>query len=315
MFKNIPTYVLAGPLGAGKTTVVQHWLRQRPAAEHWAVMVNEFGDIGLDAALLQADTNGIAVAQITGGCVCCVNGAPFTVALSRLIRSAKPDRLLIELSGLSHPQMLFQQLQAAPWAGVLDLQPLVVVLDGLALREGGELPGRVQAALTGAYVLVINKADAVPADQRAAVEHRIGHPGLWITQGQLDWLEMSTSPADPTPPARPHFRPASTALLGLERGSSPEQAWSIGWCAAPEQLIDLEGVEAFLKRWPWARAKMIIHSPQGWQSANVLAGHEPKWRPSEWRRDSRLELIFSARQSELHAEQLAREWEACLLAL
>ena len=73
MLTQIPTHVLAGPLGAGKTSLLQHLLSQRPASERWAVLINEFGQIGLDAALLTTDTQGVQMAEIAGGCLCCVN--------------------------------------------------------------------------------------------------------------------------------------------------------------------------------------------------------------------------------------------------
>ena len=98
MLQNIPTHVIAGPLGAGKTSLIRQLLAQRPAQERWAVLINEFGQIGLDAALLTNDADGIALGEVAGGCLCCVNGAPFQIGLGRLLRKARPDRLLS-----SHP--------------------------------------------------------------------------------------------------------------------------------------------------------------------------------------------------------------------
>jgi len=82
MLQNIPTHVIAGPLGAGKTSLIRHLLSQRPADERWAVLINEFGQIGLDAALLTRDEDGIALGEVAGGCLCCVNGARFRLALA-----------------------------------------------------------------------------------------------------------------------------------------------------------------------------------------------------------------------------------------
>jgi G3E family GTPase len=80
MLQNIPTHVIAGPLGAGKTSLISHLLAQRPAGERWAVLINEFGQIGIDAALLTRDADGIALGEVAGGCLCCVNGAPFQIS-------------------------------------------------------------------------------------------------------------------------------------------------------------------------------------------------------------------------------------------
>ena len=161
MLKNIPCHLIAGPLGAGKTSLLRHLLAQRPADERWAVLVNEFGQIGLDAALLGDVGQQVQVAEIAGGCLCCVNGLPFQVGLNRLLRQARPDRLLIEASGLGHPQELLQQLGAAPWAGVLALQPLVLVLDASALAAGQPLPQTQRSVLGQAGLVLLNKAGAL----------------------------------------------------------------------------------------------------------------------------------------------------------
>lgn len=83
MLQNIPTHVIAGPLGAGKTSLIKHLLAQRPAGERWAVLINEFGQIGLDAALLTQDADGIALGEVAGG-VC-------VASMARRFRSDSAD--------------------------------------------------------------------------------------------------------------------------------------------------------------------------------------------------------------------------------
>ena len=159
MLQNIPTHVIAGPLGAGKTSLIKHLLAQRPANERWAVLINEFGQIGLDAALLTLDDDGIALGEVAGGCLCCVNGAPFQVGLGRLLRKGKPDRLFIEPSGLGHPAQLLKQLREAPWQNVLAVQPCVLVLDAQALAAGRALPPAQQEALSAAGFGAVKAAE------------------------------------------------------------------------------------------------------------------------------------------------------------
>ena len=92
MLQHIPTHVIAGALGAGKTSVLRSLMAQRPSAERWAVLINEFGDIVLDSALLDGNQDGVSFTEVAGGCVCCVNGVTFQVALVRLLRKDKNDR-------------------------------------------------------------------------------------------------------------------------------------------------------------------------------------------------------------------------------
>lgn len=302
MLENILTYVLAGPLGAGKTSVARHWLSQRPDGERWAVLINEFGQVGLDAALLGPATDGISITEVAGGCVCCVNGAPFTVALGRLLRLAQPHRLLIELSGLSHPLPLLRQLKAEPWDKVLALEPPIVVVDGLAVSQGAPLPDAVKAALKHPCTLLINKADLVAIERRLEVEAMLGQRGVWVTHGHVALNELSGARM---------YNPTPSPVLGFTVVTAQSGSdWSIGWQLAADRVLDLQRIEHMLEQWPWKRAKMIIHSPEGWVSANLLPDQAIEWRATEWRKDSRLELIFDEPQPSAGLEEA---WAACQL--
>ncbi len=306
MLQNIPTHVIAGPLGAGKTSLIRHLLAQRPANERWAVLINEFGQIGLDAALLTLDDDGIALGEVAGGCLCCVNGAPFQVGLGRLLRKARPDRLFIEPSGLGHPAQLLKQLREAPWQSVLAVQPCVLVLDAQALAAGKPLPHAQQAALASAGLLILNKEEGLDAPQRQAIERQLPDcPVYWTRQAQLplgrlpglnargnaavDNLDvpkgLAQMPAIWTDPAQP-----------ICLSQAQEGGWSIGWRWHPSQQFDTRRLRDWLASLDWRRAKLVIHSVDGWVSANAVDNSPLAWQTSEWRRDSRIELIFNAPQ-------------------
>lgn len=130
--------------------------------------------------------------EVAGGCVCCVNGAPFQVGLSRLLRQAKPDRLFIEPSGLGHPAQILKQLSAAPWLGVLALQPCVIVLDAEALALGKPVPATQQEALKMAGLVVMNKSNSVQNEQREQIACSLPKcPVLWTEQG---YIPLNTLP-------------------------------------------------------------------------------------------------------------------------
>jgi len=79
----ISTTLITGFLGVGKTTAIRHLLANKPAGQRWAVLVNEFGEIGIDGAVL-SDESGVTVREIAGGCICCSQGPTLRVALTRL---------------------------------------------------------------------------------------------------------------------------------------------------------------------------------------------------------------------------------------
>ncbi|MCU0125236.1 CobW family GTP-binding protein [Pseudomonas vlassakiae] len=310
MLQNIPTHVVAGPLGAGKTSLIRQLMARRPANERWAVLVNEFGQVGLDAALLSRDEDGIAIGEVAGGCLCCVNGTPFQVGLGRLLRKARPDRLFIEPSGLGHPVQLMDQLKQAPWVGVLAVQPLVIVLDAQALARGEPLANAQQQALQAASLVVLNKADAVDENSKLLINSNFSRTRmLWTQQGlvELETLpvssthQMNVGSVDDLP--KTSLSTTLSALwidpsLPICAAQEGDGGWSIGWRWHPSQRFEPQRIQAFLSAWPWRRAKGVIHSADGWQSFNGLNGELVQWQPSEWRKDSRIELIFEQVQPE-----------------
>jgi G3E family GTPase len=129
----VPTNIITGFLGVGKTSAILHLLSQKPAHERWAVLVNEFGEIGVDGSLLNGQYSkeqGIFIREVPGGCMCCASGLPMQIALNQLLSKAKPDRLLIEPTGLGHPKEVLQVLSAEYYKKVLSVQKTLTLVDG-----------------------------------------------------------------------------------------------------------------------------------------------------------------------------------------
>ncbi|MFJ4144183.1 CobW family GTP-binding protein [Pseudomonas sp. NPDC089734] len=322
MLQNIPTHVIGGPLGAGKTSLIKHLLRQKPAGERWAVLINEFGQIGLDAALLTVDADGIALGEVAGGCLCCVNGVPFQIGLGRLLRKARPDRLLIEPSGLGHPAQLMAQLRQAPWRDVLSVQPGVMVLDSIGMAAGHPLPPTQQEALADAGLVVMNKSEGLEEASRKRLADALSeHSLVWVEQGQLALAQLPGFLGGPPVDNRAVDNLDLPRSLGqlpavwrdprepICLSQSSVDGWSIGWRWHPSQCFDRTRLQQWLQSLAWRRAKMVIHSRDGWFSGNALEGSDLAWLVSEWRQDSRLELIFSTVQD---AATLQAQFAACL---
>jgi len=135
----IPVNLIAGPLGVGKTTAMNHLLERRPHGERWAVLVNEYGLVGLDAALLESAADGqpregVLVREVAGGCICCSAGLMFDVSLVLLLRQ-RPDRLLIEPTGLAALSRVLDTLNRLGIRKAVDVRSIVWLFDPARFRE------------------------------------------------------------------------------------------------------------------------------------------------------------------------------------
>lgn len=294
---DIKTHVIAGPLGAGKTTLIRQLFAQRPANERWAILVNEFGQVGLDAALMTRDDAGLSIAEVPGGCLCCVQGVPLQVALTRLLRRARPQRLFIEPSGLGHPASLYRQLQAPPWTGVLTLQPLIWVVDAGQLLAGQALPEAQQQALEQAGLIVLNKSADL---DRTGLPARLGDRPLYWTEGgritlaELPLVDGEASADHELPQLGVASSPQALLLPGrpLRFSHTQEGHHAVGWRWHPSHRFDGPALLALLGGLPGLlRLKAVLQLADGWQAYNGVAG-QGDWESTLWRRDNRLELIL-----------------------
>lgn len=167
----IEVTVIGGYLGAGKTTLVNHLLRC--ATGRIAVLVNDFGDVDIDGALIESHDG--STISLTNGCICCSLVDGFAAALAT-VRSAEPmpERLVIEASGVADPA----SVAAYGHAPGLRLDATVVVVDAetIRARSRDEYVGdTVVGQLSSADIVVLNKLDLV--DERAAVATR-----SWLRQ-------------------------------------------------------------------------------------------------------------------------------------
>ena len=136
IIKAVPTNIITGALGVGKTTFIQKVLASKPEHERWAILVNEFGEIGIDGALLSSHLGKtIHLREIPGGCMCCASGLPMQIALNQLLAVAKPHRLLIEPTGLGHPKELIDVLSSEHYRDVIALQTTFCLSDARKLKE------------------------------------------------------------------------------------------------------------------------------------------------------------------------------------
>ncbi|MBV7314700.1 GTP-binding protein [Shewanella sp. NIFS-20-20] len=161
--------LITGLLGAGKTSLIKELLAHKPPHERWAVLVNEFGQVGLDAALLP-QVNQVQIKQVAGGCMCCASGVPTHIAINQILQQARPHRLLIEPSGLGHPRQILKLLQSEHFAQVLKLQTSLCVIDARKLKDERyrQLPN-LQEQLHLSDIIIASKADCYADNELATL--------------------------------------------------------------------------------------------------------------------------------------------------
>lgn len=164
----VPVNIIAGGLGAGKTTAVNHLLGQRPKGERWAILVNEYGEVGVDAALLgqQDSGSGVEIRELAGGCICCTAGFLFEMSLVTLL-GRRPDRLIIEPTGLATLTGIIEVLELPGLRDAVDLRSVITLVDGTRVNAGDATPEE-QDQIAAADILLVNHTDRAAPDEVAA---------------------------------------------------------------------------------------------------------------------------------------------------
>jgi cobalamin biosynthesis protein CobW len=140
MTEKIPATVITGFLGAGKTTLVRHLL-QNAGGRRIALIVNEFGDVGVDGEILKACGNDACteddIIELANGCICCTVADEFIPTIEKLLASPRrPDHIVIETSGLALPQPLVRAFNWPEIKSRVTVDGVITLVDGKALAEG-----------------------------------------------------------------------------------------------------------------------------------------------------------------------------------
>ena len=298
-----PVHLFSGFLGAGKTTAIRAQLATRPG-EKIAIIVNDFGEASLDEATLteRPDDAPFAITNIPGGCVCCTAPEGFVGALAAVLEQ-RPDRLIIEPTGLARPQDLIDTIRRCAHRDELEIAPVIVLLDP---RQIANLEGdhESHALLTEqaqvADVLVANHTDLCSPDDLA--RFRSFAESLWpapmviheTTRGSLprealEWPDGDGPRAERRVEHEHHHHEHST-----------EQHRARSFHYAPDVVFShtrlVDAIERAVRGEagaPLARLKGIFRTQEGTSRIEVAGGtlHEEL---TPFRRDSRVDVIVRA---------------------
>lgn len=188
--RGIPVLVVSGFLGSGKTTLVRWLLEQAQATGvRMAVVSNEFGELGIDQALL--GDRQAAYVELAGGCVCCQLSDELLQTVEDLHRRTSPDRIVVETSGIALPSETLLTFWRDPVREWVEEDTGVVVVDATQVSEGRDLEGTFEEQVTSADLLILNKIDLVDAAELMRVEQRLRDiepdaPIVRATRGRVD---------------------------------------------------------------------------------------------------------------------------------
>jgi cobalamin biosynthesis protein CobW len=159
----VPILLVAGFLGAGKTTVVNHILRQA-AGRRIAAVVNDFGAINIDAELITGSEDGVV--SLANGCICCSLEGDLLRTLANLLRrSPRPEAIVIETSGVADPADIIRNLMDPVIWREAPLETVLCVVDA-ASSEADDRDPLFLSQLRAADILALSKTDLVDAAAR-----------------------------------------------------------------------------------------------------------------------------------------------------
>ena len=215
----IPATVVTGFLGAGKTTLIRHML-QNAKGKRIALIINEFGDLGVDGDILKGCGDDTCtpddIMELSNGCICCTVADDFIPTIKSLLeRDNKPDHIVIETSGLALPQPLIRAFNWPEISTKVTVDGVITVVDGKAVQEGRfahdieavdnqrkldenldhetPLSELYEDQIACADMIIINKADLLSADESTALVAKLkseSRKGVQVVKASMGALPV-----------------------------------------------------------------------------------------------------------------------------
>ena len=287
----ISTHLFTGFLGTGKTSAIRSLIAQKPQHEQWLIIVNEFGEIGIDGAVLAE--NGIPVAEISGGCLCCSAGEQMDSTIRAMLQKSTPQRILIEASGLAHAAGIIDELRAPEFADTLDIAAVFTLIDPRQFIDDNYAQNPLyRDQISVADVLVASKLDLCTSEQIAAFRAKAAQlfpPKSLVAEVQNAELDIAWLATPTAEKSRYRIQALPDNTLGYQ---------SQGYTFPAGCNFDGEKLTQFFNDLPQftqglVRAKGVFQVLGTWVWLNWTDG---QWGANQiaWRRDSRFELIAQA---------------------
>jgi G3E family GTPase len=310
--KRLPIHLIAGPLGVGKTSAILDYLKRSAGWEKVGVVVNDFGPLGMDDAILEgggARGQGSEVVMIPGGCVCCTAAAGLVLGLEKVLKTPGLTRVIIEPSGIAAPSDVIDTLRTFATTHDLEIRPVIGLLDAcdaVTIIEG-RMPLYAKLVESADH-LVFNRSDLAGEKKVAMLREWAG--GLYpakLTAAATHHGMLPDALFEPASPTPAKARGMALSLVGAHQAKAhhghhhghdhpTDHADGLSWPAEVMFKHDKLGrlfvalmTQGVCGVKP-SRVKGIFYTNEGWVLIEVARDHVFE-RPTEYRRDCRVDWI------------------------
>ena len=253
--------LLTGFLGSGKTSLLNRLIAAVPDTLRLLVLVNEFGELGIDGSLVDRQEKDIDLIEISKGSIfCACIKEDFIKSLIRIADELRPDLLVMEATGVANPSDLRRDLRLPVFGGRFRLAEQICLIDAQNFLDTRNIFVSIDKQIASSTLFVLNKTDLATPEQIAAIRAVIAghhpHAAIFETTHAAIPLDALLSPAaaesEPSPPEKPAHGEAGSVMSGLLLDPFREMA-------PPEHLISLavehpgaspEEAAAFLRALP-----------------------------------------------------------------
>ena len=306
--------LLSGFLGAGKTTLLKRILAWEADLSDTVVMVNEFGDVGIDGALLK--DSGSDVIELTSGCICCTLSADLHQSLTRIWNQFKPRRILIEASGVADPKSITKVLQDPQIGQHMALKKIITVLDAEIWTAREVFGPLFYNQLERAHLILLNKIDLMAGEKISQFLEEIH--GVIPDCQVVPTIHCEIDPEILWTPAQPRmsglkpiefFHPAELNGESDSQHSHPTKSVDFVMFSFQDSgILDEACFKNFIRNLPWElfRIKGTVRFADRLEMLNFVGG-KSEWSP--WEGDPETRLVFIGWK--INEEETLKDLERC----
>lgn len=325
--QRVPLHIITGFLGVGKTTAILSLLDRLGKKERIAVLVNEWGEIGLDGDIIASRHPTLAVREVSGGCICCTAGAALVQTTLDVLENLNPNRIIIEPSGVSKPGEIVDCLTSPQLAEQLEVRPVIGLVDPERFLQPEMMKMPIYSnQVEAASILVANRCDQ--SDPRTITAFLEKAETLYPPKTTLYTTSFGVLPLEALEPFKKEPNKRVSVLPGIplqpHTGKHTlDKHAQAGWTWPAQTIFNHLKLKYFFNRLVTdstllnsgiVRAKGVFHTDRGWFLMELATGKFHQWE-SQYRGQNRCQLIaqeYSTQKKSLRRlEELGSEINAC----